>query len=279
MKKLFASDLDGTLLTDSHVIDNTIRQGIESVLQSGNAFAIATGRHMHHHQRTAFGLSDLSVYSVTMNGAIVLDPSGNAIMKKPLNNDLVRELFLRLPHIDAEAVSEHHKYVKGMKEDYIRFFQSRSIWNSVTGKERLNSIVNDSVFNQTNDSILTHTLYKLEIFAHDEYTWNTLQSFLKEYSNDVVNAPGFSHDKFEITADGATKENGILLLADMLNISPEDVYVYGDGPNDIGMLDTFSHSYATSNAQDIVKTHANREIGSNNDYAVVHHMLQTIEKS
>ena len=58
MIKLFASDLDGTLLNLLHDTDRTIRDAIREVTASGAHFSVATGRTMRTSQD--FGFSGLA---------------------------------------------------------------------------------------------------------------------------------------------------------------------------------------------------------------------------
>ena len=42
--KLFASDLDGTLLNRNHQSDHRINEGIEKIFEAGHIFTVCTGR-------------------------------------------------------------------------------------------------------------------------------------------------------------------------------------------------------------------------------------------
>lgn len=55
-----------------------------------------------------------------------------------------------------------------------------------------------------------------------------------------------------------------------------EVAVYGDGGNDLVMLDRFEHSFATSNASDAAKQAAGTVIGNCAFHAVPKHMLKTL---
>ena len=44
MIRLFASDLDGTLLNEHHECDEKIEKGIQKIIDAGKMFTVATGR-------------------------------------------------------------------------------------------------------------------------------------------------------------------------------------------------------------------------------------------
>lgn len=69
MIKLFASDLDGTLLNEKHESDEVIEQTIQNIIESGRIFAAATGR-----SAAMVNFHDLTdkVYIICMNGSVIL---------------------------------------------------------------------------------------------------------------------------------------------------------------------------------------------------------------
>ena len=74
-KKLFLTDLDGTLLTDAKDISPATMKALQEFVQAGNVFAISTGRgtenalYMQEHYSLAFPGSFVIAY----NGAEIWD--------------------------------------------------------------------------------------------------------------------------------------------------------------------------------------------------------------
>lgn len=102
-------------------------------------------------------------------------------------------------------------------------------------------------------------------------------SFIAEHP-EVVNAP-FNPSMFEVTRAGVNKGEAVAWLAGYLGIREDEVAVYGDGGNDIQMLERFAgygHAYATSNGSDAAKHAAGNVIGSCATWAVSRHMLVTL---
>ena len=56
---------------------------------------------------------------------------------------------------------------------------------------------------------------------------------------------------------------------DKYHIDLDDIYVFGDGENDIDMLKMVKHSYAMNNASDKVKECCNYICESNDDFGVI----------
>lgn len=71
-----------------------------------------------------------------------------------------------------------------------------------------------------------------------------VSAFLAEHP-EVVNAP-FDPTMFEITASGVDKGSALAWLAGWLGLGEDEVAVYGDGGNDICMLERFAARGQTS---------------------------------
>lgn len=83
---------------------------------------------------------------------------------------------------------------------------------------------------------------------------------------------------FEITNVGVDKGAALAWLASYFGYSADEVAVYGDGGNDIAMLQRFTHAYATSNGSDAAKLAAGNVIGSCAFHAVPRHMVKTVRE-
>ena len=67
---------------------------------------------------------------------------------------------------------------------------------------------------------------------------------------------------------GATKGKGLIKLAEILGIDRRYVAAFGDGGNDISMLELAGTGYAMDNAPESVKTHADEVAPSNEENGV-----------
>ena len=87
MIKLFASDLDGTLLPRSHQFDELIVASIEKIVASGYYFTIATGRDSA--MTTLNGLEN-KIYQICLNGALIKSPQGTILKKELIDKDVLK---------------------------------------------------------------------------------------------------------------------------------------------------------------------------------------------
>ena len=91
MIKLFASDLDGTLLNATHMVDPIIVSALRTVTKSGAHFAVATGRTMR--SPNDFGFHGVDIEAVCSNGSIILDRDGNTIYHSDVDKGVLEEML------------------------------------------------------------------------------------------------------------------------------------------------------------------------------------------
>ncbi len=82
-RHLVVSDLDGTLLGSDHQLSQQSIECLRRVVDSGITFAVATGRHIRDAEPLLAPL-DRSVAMITSNGAMVHDASGQLLDKQVL---------------------------------------------------------------------------------------------------------------------------------------------------------------------------------------------------
>lgn len=275
MIKLFACDLDGTLLNWLHATDKVILDAVREITDAGAHIAIATGRTM----RTAYdsGFQGAPIELLGSNGSIVRDRDGHVLKTFPIDHDVLEDLLRAFPTVCFECVAPDGTFVTGSQEQREEGFRNRSLMRRIImrGMRGTSSEQEYMWFNQTADQVLEHEVCKINCHVLDPVLNRELASYLAENIDKLVDAP-FAPTMFEISACDVNKGAGVAWLAQYLGISEDEVAVYGDGGNDIRMLERFEHAYAPKNASDAAKRAAGTVIGSNVFHAVPKHMLRTL---
>lgn len=97
MIKMFASDLDGTLLNALHEADGTIRRAIRELTEAGLHVVPATGRStlpIGEH-----GFTGLALDACCSNGSIVRDSHGEVLKTWTVDPQITEELLKEFPDI------------------------------------------------------------------------------------------------------------------------------------------------------------------------------------
>lgn len=274
MIKLFACDLDGTLLNYFHQVDKTILKAIRAVEEAGLEFTVATGRNMRAQQRRDFGLDQVRMHAVGMNGAMVFNTSGELIYAKPMDKAFIEELLRAFPELGFECIGYDHVFVTDSRERHTAYGGRKGVLGLVMRPMRAKFLA-DCRFDQTPSDVLGRDILKINCHVHDAARERELKAFIAEHSDRVVNAP-FNPTMFEITDKDVSKGTAVAYLARYLGFSEDEVAVYGDGGNDLKMLERFRNAYATSNGSDAAKQAAGTVIGHCALHAVPHHIMRTL---
>ena len=263
MIKLFASDLDGTLLNICHQSDETIRTGLKKLQDAGFLTATATGR-----SKNLIPWRDLpGMYHVCMNGAVVLNPDLEIIASFPIDPEIIKDLYHSCSHLPVEYHSLENMMVTISQDEFSRlrpddeFFKAHAdFFSKVICSADLKTLLKNPI-----DKINVHHPEGSRIKPVDEW--------VRKNQDKVVDAP--CHVSLsEITALGVNKAKGIEALGKTLNIAKDQTAVFGDGGNDLDMLAAFEHSYCPEGGMSCAKAAARYEIGPFEDYSVIHKMLE-----
>ena len=276
MIKLFASDLDGTLLNPLHATDGIIRRAVREVVESGAHAVIATGRALHSAETLGFGKLPLEV--VGSNGSIIRSSEGELLKAFTIPKGEVEELLRTFPQAAFECVAPEGSYLLASVEDWAATFAGDSLFDRLTLKRRIfKRVLHDgrTRFGQSLAQVLERDICKFNCRVPDAGLKREIFSYLAEHEDTLVNAP-FKPVMFEISQAGVNKAVGVSWLASYLGISEDEVAVYGDGGNDIEMLQHFRHAFAPADASDAAKHAAATVIGRNIAYGVPRHMVRMV---
>lgn len=275
MIKLFASDLDGTLLNGLHEADRTIRSAIKKAIELGAHVVPATGRSVlpigDH------GFTGLKIDAVCANGSIVRGQNGEVLKTFAMDLTFVEELLRAFPQICFDCCTPDGMFSSGSYEMHQEGFKRDGLMRRIImrGMRARGGAHEEQFFDQSLASILSHEVCKINCRVTTAELDRDLKAFLAEHTDTVVNAP-FDPVMFEITDKDCNKGESVAWLGRYYGIDEDEIAVYGDGGNDIAMLSRFKHSYATANGSADAKAAASATIGRCEFHAVPKHILATL---
>lgn len=268
--KLFASDLDGTLLNEKHKADDIINQGIQQIYDSGNIFTVCTGRNLSLTKNAGLVPS----YIICMNGASILDKEGRVLACHPLSKETIRFLLWDTP-FRFEYQTMDTIYTTGDEKTFTKIYRENQILRHRDIQKDMEKNLKKYSFNCDPHFILEQDIYKVNLHYTDDAMRDAIDTFAKKHADKIINAPSTT-SLAEITGAGITKANAVEELGKILGIQESDIYVYGDGINDISMLQRFKHSYCPKNGSWQAKQAARYLLDDFETYSVIRHMQGVI---
>lgn len=242
VSRLYFFDIDGTLIDCPAGMNEMSKRTIDSLnrlKENGDYVFLSTGR------CKCFIVDEVMWYPfdgyVTCNGGYV----------EFKNKEVYKSV------IDGEIIKKTHDLCK--KHNWLYYFESND-YIYVLDKE-----------DDRNDLMINHWKMKKETII-DEYDYNEIETYVGMIVINNLNevkivekeiGPYFDVQKhqhglsFDLTPKNESKGKGIIELVKYLDLSIEDTIAFGDGNNDIEMLQTAGIGIAMGNAVENAKKAAN----------------------
>lgn len=232
MIKAIFFDIDGTLLSHSKKqVPLSTRKALEELKRKGIQVVAATGRHLLEMEELPVNDIEFDAY-ITLNGQLCLDANKNLLFAHPIEGK--------------------------EKENIIQIFNEKKIPIMIVEKDRYYmNFVNEYVI-QVQDEIST------SIPPIGEYTGNDIYMLSVYLDEEQCQQVDFGNCRItrwndlgiDVIASVGGKVVGIEKYLKYTNISREETMAFGDGENDIEMLEYVSIGVAMGNASDEVKAKA-----------------------
>ncbi|MCD2223475.1 Cof-type HAD-IIB family hydrolase [Listeria cossartiae] len=263
-------DIDGTLLNDDKKISAKTKEALITAQQNGVKLILASGRpttgmHLYAEQ---LEMEKYHGLLVSYNGAKVVDCQ----TKEELFNQA-------LTVSEGKAVLEHMKNfeVKVMidKDDYMYVNDVFDCFVPYKGEE-INIIQYESrggnfKLCEKDDlaAFLDYRISKILTAGDPAYMQENYQAMMAPFK-DSLNCVFTADFYFEFTAQGIDKAKALDTVLTPLGIHPENIIAFGDGHNDITMVEYAGTGIAMSNAVPELKAAASSVTLSNNEDGIAH---------
>lgn len=268
MYKLFATDMDGTLLNSNHEITDHTIKSLKKIKELGLTIVLCTGRPINGLAVYKEQLSGLVDYTISYNGGLIEDVHNDKILHK---------CFL-----DYEQVVQLHDLSKQLNVS-MHFYDENNLYTSNRKISRYTVV--DSYLSNTQlhycelNELSTTANYPKVLFVDDPENLNgVIENIPKEYYQQytIVQSEKFF---LEFVHKNTNKGIAVEYLANLLNINANEVITFGDNENDISMLTYAGCGVVMENANEQIKKHADYQTLTNNQNGVAHAIEKLIIKN
>lgn len=283
---MIAMDMDGTLLNSNHVIGEETLQALIEAEKKGVRLVLSSGR--SYKSLTAFGeqlqMPQYDGYFIGANGAAITKTATmeHEVIRR-LNSEEIHEIYeAAFPYeieimgvMDATIYDYIPKSLKKIKEEYRKENNiaadvpwTAGAFGLVIDQRKGYSEINyingpDDIPCPINKICFAHLPERLDI---------PYQELCKKLGN-KYHLARTTYQWIECQPFGINKGNALLKLAKELNISPDEIAVFGDGENDLSMFKVVKYPIAMANAMESVKEAA-YEITLDNDSEGIAYFLK-----
>ena len=275
MKRLFVSDLDGTLLNRAAKLNETSIEIINKCIDQGMDFTISTARTPATALKIVNSLN-LKLPVTLMNGALIYDVIKNQYIKEEYMDELVvmvvlgliktRGLSCFLYGVKDGAFTAYYDSVESKSLNYFRNERIMKYDERYTEVEDLSLVAKDKILY----CVLRESKEKLEGLKRE---LTVVRGVKAEFYPDVYNSEYYMMD---IYSDAASKKDAIDMLRKLGEY--DSVIGFGDNLNDKALLEACDYFYAVSNAHPEIQNMADSVIPSNEEDGVARYMEQILKE-
>ncbi|WP_423800656.1 HAD family hydrolase [Neobacillus sp. SAB-20_R2A] len=266
--KCVSIDLDGTLLNSQHEISKENILALNELQQQGYEIILNTGRAYKDIVKIN-GIQDLEIPIICLNGSVLYSKTGNLLFETSIPIPAYKQTLSILQRIGVYVLvyTNHGGFPSTLPP-----LQRKS-------NEELAVVFRDyhydEIFNLENLKI-----YKLIALVQNDQL-EKIEEVKKSLKNQVEIAMASSFpNNVEITSNEAQKGQALLRYQQIMNVSFEEIFAFGDGGNDLAQFEVATTSVAMGNAPRYVQEKASIVTKTNDEdgfaYAV-RNLLQLIQ--
>lgn len=253
MEKIVFFDVDGTLVTRNNHIPKSTKSAIEALKKNGITPVIATGRApvlVHEIVKTL----NIDTF-IAMNGQYIVH-KGKVLYQNPIDLTLVDQMVdFAVDRKDGIILSTADEIIANsaislVNRGYLYMFLKGLVgiiphrikvrmWNRMMSKA------------PEKEDYANKEIFMMNINANQEQ-----QVAYEEAFGDVLSFTRANEMSMDIISKGTSKASGIEKLASELGVAIENTYAFGDGLNDLEMLQKAGTGVAMANGFEELKAAA-----------------------
>ncbi|GAB6168328.1 sugar-phosphatase [Clostridium carnis] len=241
MRKLLATDLDGTLLKDNNISSEN-RQAVEK-LQNDNILVVSTGR---PYNGITFLKDDHKIeadYYVLLNGALIINKAMEKVKHEIIESKTINDILNDYKE-DSMAISVESGYKTYLLTD----------WDNLPYPNKIRVKAVDNI---------EEDLSLISIYIPDKsikYIEDLKNNINSKYGSKVI---AYRNDVYiDIVPVGCSKGHGVECVAKRTGIEKSRVYTIGDSWNDVTMFNVTNNAFTFHHVEEELKKHANYLVSS-----------------
>lgn len=261
MIKIIASDMDGTLLNEKHIISKENIKAINKAEQAGIIFTISTGRE-YDSVKPLLEESKIRCQCILMNGAEYRDEDGNILECINIDKNKAIKIIeiLKNINISFRIMTNKGVYTTDTREKALEeiAYRIQSFEPGTSFEEALKLAEINPFFLELKYISNIEEFFNNDIEFRKFVAFNSDLSVLKKAREGLESITGLAisssfEDNIEITDEKAQKGIMLAKVVDNMGINRDEVLVLGDSFNDYSMFTEFTESVAMGNAIPEVK--------------------------
>ena len=287
--KAVISDLDGTLLLSKSQIGAFSELVIKNLTKENKKFIIATGRSKNEIISLIKDLNSHVSFFITLNGARVYHNKWQLISSYDLPPKIVDEIldlrekkYKDIPHfLQKSEDSDEKLYADNITKDAINnIFKKHELLNrhKYIAHELKDTSIKYHEINSFRTMKNFNNIAKILLLNDEESQLIKYEAIILEKYKTEVNVYLSTPNSLEIVNNKVSKGTALKDVLKSINIGLDEAIAFGDGFNDVDMLENVKKGLLMGNANYRLKKMLSylEIIGTNDNEAVAHYINDNI---
>ncbi|BCR21512.1 HAD family hydrolase [Borrelia sp. HM] len=287
--KAVISDLDGTLLLSKSQIGAFSELVIKNLTKENKKFIIATGRSKNEIISLIKDLSSYVSFFITLNGARVYNNKWQLISSYDLPPKIVDEIldlrekqYKDIPHfLQKSEDSDEKLYADNITKDAIKnIFKKHELLNrhKYIAHELKDTSIKYHYVNSFRTMQNFNNIAKILLLHDEESQLIKYEAIILEKYKTEINVYLSTPNSLEIVNKRVSKGTALKDVLQSINIGLDETIAFGDGFNDVDMLENVKKGLLMGNANYRLKKMLSylEIIGTNDNEAVAHYINDNI---
>ena len=268
-KKIFVFDVDGTLLNDQKMLMPGTIKAVQMLQKQGHHVLLSSGR-IPTAMRYYYRRLNLNDFMIGGCGAVIYNPHTKRYIKaKPFSVQIVDEFIGYAKELKREILITNG-------EDNLRFYFGVDPIQEVDDPDFFRNYSETNFYDDISRWEQNKTTFKvvqMSLKAEGKIVSEWINYLKEKYQNVVTIALG-STVNIDVSPLGVSKSSALAVICKQLNVSTDNLYVFGDSENDVSSFLLSGTAIAMGNAKDHVKAMADVIIGDNNHESIYNYLVK-----
>ncbi|MGC6770262.1 HAD family hydrolase [Enterococcus sp. LJL128] len=263
MIKLVITDMDGTFLNRQGDFNRPLFKEVKELMNQTNVvFAPCTGKQCERIEEL-FGVEEAKDFWILGDSATRIKHEGEYVYQSLIKNELGQKIIQRLEEISRE----HIIIACTPKAAYVRTDLDEAGLKMVKGSYAKVIQIDDL-------TAITDDFVKITIYDEKLRCFKTREELSQFFDQAYIVASEAAW--IDISNIGVHKGTTVAKLQELLNVTPEETMVFGDGLNDVELMERGAFSFAMRDGFEETKEAANYIIRTNEEDSVMQTILQIL---
>ena len=288
MIRLFASDMDGTILQDHSTIHPDNVKMVRYLQEQNIPFVICSGRDFYQ-ASLCLEPANLQCPVIGLNGAVIYQEDGTILKEVTLSHEDTRILVQEIEkyHNNWDMMTSKGFFSLHFKEKFAKKVATFRENHPELTPEELEVEIDKlkKLFYAIDVSSVEEVLKDPSIKIYKVLTSNyeaedslkEIKSYVEQELPNLVVTSSFKTN-IEVTHKNAQKGIALQYYADTLGISMDEVFAIGDNSNDVSMLKLAGYSVAMGNANQEAMQSAKYQTDDNKHGGVAKAIQQCLDQ-